>query len=169
MKNVLRNLVMVILTLVLGVSAFGKERLYVGSNIDFPPFEFFEKNEIVGFDIDLIKEVAKRLNMDIKIENMNFDALLPALQAKKVDVVVSGMTITEERKKSVLFTAPYFEAKQVLIVKDNSKIKSVNDLKGKKVAAGLGYTGDIMLTKLGGVNVIRVTDPTAGILQVKTD
>ncbi len=168
MKKMFKNLLVVMCALVMGTTAFGKT-LYVASEIAFPPFEFFDKKEIVGFDIDLINEVAKRNGMDVKIQNMNFDALLPALQMKKVDIVVSGMTITEERKKSVNFSQPYFTAKQVLIVKEGSTIKAIEDLKGKKVAAGLGYTGDIMLTKMGDVNLLRVTDPNAGLMQVQTD
>ena len=99
--------------------------LYVGTNAEFAPFEYLEKGKITGFDIELMNALAKEMKMDIKIENMAFDGLLPALQMKKVDVVIAGMTETPERKKAVNFTKPYFKAKQVIITKNTTNQESI--------------------------------------------
>nr|6Y16_A Chain A, Amino acid ABC transporter, periplasmic amino acid-binding protein,Amino acid ABC transporter, periplasmic amino acid-binding protein [Thermotoga maritima MSB8]6Y16_B Chain B, Amino acid ABC transporter, periplasmic amino acid-binding protein,Amino acid ABC transporter, periplasmic amino acid-binding protein [Thermotoga maritima MSB8] len=85
--------------------------LLVGLSADFPPFEFVDENgNIVGFDVDLAKEIARRLGVELKIVDMTFDGLIPSLLTKKIDVIISGMTITEERKKVVAFSDPYFDA-----------------------------------------------------------
>ncbi|WP_299804033.1 basic amino acid ABC transporter substrate-binding protein [uncultured Shewanella sp.] len=122
--------------------------LVVGTNASFPPFEYVggaSGDEIMGFDIDLAKQIAKDAGKTLKVENMNFDSLIVALNAGKVDFIASGMTITPERQASVNFSEPYYEATQMVLVnKDNNSIKSLEDLKGKHIAVQLGSTGDIM-------------------------
>lgn len=133
--------------------ACGKEEkkvLYVGTNAEFPPFEYLEKNEIVGFDIDFINALGKELGREIVMKDMSFDGLLPALQSRKVDIVIAGMTATEERKKSVNFSEPYYSANQVIVLKeDNTDIKDFDDLKDKKIGVMLGFTGDLVVTEMG--------------------
>lgn len=129
--------------------------LYVGTNAEFAPFEYLEKGKITGFDIELMNALAKEMKMDIKIENMAFDGLLPALQMKKVDVVIAGMTETPERKKAVNFTKPYFKAKQVIITKKGKDIKDFQELSGKKVGVMLGFTGDAVVSDIKGAKVQR--------------
>lgn len=119
--------------------------LTIGTNAEFPPFEYVnEQNEIVGFDIDLAREIAAHLDMELKIENMAFDGLIPALEAKRIDVVVAAMTITDERAERVNFSNPYFNAGQVIVVRnDNQDIQGIDDLReGKKLAVQLGTTGN---------------------------
>ncbi len=122
--------------------------LVVGTNASFPPFEYVggvSGDEIKGFDIDLARQIAKNAGKTLKVENMKFDSLIVALNSGKIDLIASGMTITSERQASVNFSAPYYEATQVVLVnKENSSIKSVDDLKGKHIAVQLGSTGDIM-------------------------
>lgn len=122
--------------------------LVVGTNASFPPFEYVggaSGDEIMGFDIDLAKQIAKDAGKTLKVENMNFDSLIVALNAGKVDFIASGMTITPERQASVDFSEPYYEATQMVLVnKDNNSINSLEDLKGKHIAVQLGSTGDIM-------------------------
>ena len=134
--------------------AFGKT-LYVGTNAEFAPFEYLEKGKVTGFDMELMNALAKEMKMDVKIENMAFDGLLPALQMKKVDVVIAGMTETPERKKAVSFTKPYFKAKQVIITKKGKDIKDFKELSGKKVGVMLGFTGDAVVSDIKGVKVQR--------------
>lgn len=117
--------------MLLSMVAFGKT-LYVGTNAEFAPFEYLEKGKVTGFDMELMNALAKEMKMDVKIENMAFDGLLPALQMKKVDVVIAGMTETPERKKAVSFTKPYFKAKQVIITKKGKDIKDFKELSGKR-------------------------------------
>jgi len=119
--------------------------LTMGTNAEFAPFEFInEQNEIVGFDIDLANEIANHMGYELVIENMAFDGLIPALEVKRIDMVVAAMTITEERELKVNFSNPYFNAGQVIVVQDdNTDITGIDDLKeGKRIAVQLGTTGD---------------------------
>ncbi|GIU05613.1 MULTISPECIES: basic amino acid ABC transporter substrate-binding protein [unclassified Shewanella] len=122
--------------------------LVVGTNASFPPFEYVggtSGDEIMGFDIDLARQIAKDAGKTLKVENMNFDSLIVALNAGKVDFIASGMTITPERQASVNFSEPYYEATQMVLVnKGNNSINSLEDLKDKHIAVQLGSTGDIM-------------------------
>lgn len=145
----------------------GGEIIYVGTNAEFPPFGYLENGTMTGFDIDLINEVAKTAGKKIEIKKMAFDGLLPALQVGKIDVIISGMTVTEERKKSVDFSDPYFVSKQaILINSDNDKIKSFEDLPKYNVGVVLGYTGDIIVTELGGP-IVRYNGDSQAIVGLK--
>lgn len=157
-------------SMVLSVSAttLAKDKIYVGTNAEFPPFEYLENGEITGFDMDLVHEIGKLVDADIKIVDMGFDGLLPALQMKKVDLVIAGMTANEERMKTVSFTQPYYTASQVIIVKDgNDSIKSFADLKGKKVGVMLGFTGDMVVSEIDGVKIERFNAAYAGIMALQ--
>ena len=130
--------------------------LRVGSSVDFAPFEFQDETqkEYQGFDMDLIRALAKEMGMDADIQNIGFDGLIPALQAKNVDVVISGMTITDERKQNVLFSDPYYQAGLTIIVRDDEEsIKSFKDLSGKKVAVQIGSTSAEEVHKIEGAEV----------------
>lgn len=127
----------------------GVQKVYVGTNAEFAPFEFLEGDKVVGFDIDLITEIGKLQGFEIQIQNQSFDGLLPALQAKKIDLIVSGMTVTEERKKAVNFSESYYTASQVIIVaQSNDGINSYDDLKGKNVGVQIGTTGDTIMSEM---------------------
>lgn len=91
--------------------------LRVGTDKNFAPFEYTKENRLYGFDIDLSKELAKSLNCNLEIVNMNFDGLVSSLHSGSIDFIAAGMTITEERKKLIDFTEPYFTSHQVLIVR----------------------------------------------------
>ena len=162
--------VMLLLMGIVGSVSFAKENktLYVGTNAEFQPFEYLENGEIKGFDMELVNEIGKILDADIKIVDMAFDGLLPALQMKKVDLVIAGMTANEERMKTVSFTQPYYTASQVIIVKEgNDSIKSFNDLKGKKVGVMLGFTGDMVVSEIEGVKIERFNAAYAGIMALQ--
>ena len=168
MKKLFKSLVMGAMVLSLSVTAFAKEKIYVGTNAEFPPFEYLENGEIKGFDMELVNEIGKILDADIKIVDMAFDGLLPALQMKKVDLVIAGMTANEERMKTVSFTQPYYTASQVIIEKEgNDSIKSFNDLKGKKVGVMLGFTGDMVVSEIEGVKIERFNAAYAGIMALQ--
>ena len=170
MKKFVKSLLMGALVLSLSVSAMAKDKIFVGTNAEFPPFEYLEKGEVTGFDIELVNELGKVMDADVKVLDMSFDGLLPALQMKKVDLVIAGMTATEERKKTVSFTQPYYTASQVIIVKEgNNSIKSFDDLKGKKVAVMLGFTGDTIVSEIEGVSIERFNAAYAGIMALQAD
>ncbi len=97
-------------------TSFG-ENVVMGTNAEFEPFEYREGDKIVGYDIEVANEIAKSLSKDLKIEDMNFDSLIPALTSGKVDFVVAGMSVTEERKQNVDFSTEYFNASQVVLIR----------------------------------------------------
>ena len=115
-----------------------KKTLVVGTSADYAPFEFVDtavSDEIIGFDIDLIKIIGEKLGYEIKVENMDFNSLITALQAKQFDVVISGMTPTPDRDKVVDFSIPYYETEQYLIFDKEKGYKEVSELKGGTVGA----------------------------------
>ena len=97
------------------------EEIVMGTNAEFEPFEYHDdSNNIVGFDIEVAQEIANAAGKKLKIEDMNFDSLISALQSGKVDFVIAGMTVTEERLQNVDFSDSYFNASQVIIVREES-------------------------------------------------
>ena len=126
-----------------GSQALADGVLTVGTNAEFPPFEYVNDNgEPDGFDIALIKAIGKKLGVTVEVENMEFASLLSST-GSKIDVSIAGMTVTDERKQSVDFSDSYATGIQSVIVKDGSSIKSIDDLKGKKIGVQLATTGDI--------------------------
>jgi len=151
-----------------GIKKRGK--LIVGTEPTFPPFEFVnEKNQVVGFDIDIANELAKRLGVKLEIVNLPFDSLIPALLQGKIDLIIAGMTITEERAKVVDFSKPYFEANQAIVVRKDGKFepKKLEELVGKKVAVQLGTTGDLVVSEINGVQVVRFQKFTDAFLELQ--
>lgn len=94
--------------------------LKVGTNAEFPPYEYYEDNQITGIDIDIMQAVCDELGMDMQVEDMAFDSIIAAITSGKVDVGASGFTVTEDRKKNINFTDSYITTKQDIIVKDGS-------------------------------------------------
>ena len=129
-----------------------KEELLVGTEPSFAPFEFPEKDskEFTGFDMDLIRAIAKEMGYKkCTIKNMGFDALIPAINAGNIDVSIAGFSITEERKKQVIFSQPYYKSGLAFVVrKDVNDVKKFEDLKGKTIAVQLGTTGALYGEKL---------------------
>ena len=121
-----------------------KGKLVVGTSADYPPYEFHTmangKDEIVRFDIDVAKEVAKDLGVELEVKDMDFDGLLVALQAGKVDMVFAGMTPTDERKENADFSDIYYSATHRFILRsgEEGSVKSFDDLKGKKIGVQKG-------------------------------
>lgn len=148
----------------------------MGVSADFPPFESYADDAVtfVGFDIDLMREICNRLGMELQIKDMNFDAIVTAVQTGKLDVGVSGITITDERKESVAFSDPYFVASQSILVQKDSPITSYEDLVNGDYTAGvqLGTTGDIMASdKISGrvSQYEKYGDALAALLAGKND
>ncbi len=127
------------------------DAIVMGTNAAFPPFEFIggeAGDEVVGFDVEIAREIAKDLGKELEIEDMEFDTLLTALNADKIDFVIAGMTINPKRAESVNFSKPYYEATQAVIVrKGQNAIKAIDDLKDKKMSVQLGTTGNDMASK----------------------
>ncbi|MGL5710251.1 MAG: basic amino acid ABC transporter substrate-binding protein [Cetobacterium sp.] len=161
----MKKILSLVLFCIMGVLSFGNDVLYVGTNAEFAPFEYLENGEIVGFDIELINKVGEKIGKEIKIKNITFDGLLPALQTNKLDLVIAGMTMTAEREKFVDFSDDYFVANQVIIVPEkDSNIVNLDSLKGKKVGVVLGYTGDLMVSKIEGVDKVQYNSAPGAIM-----
>lgn len=127
------------------------EPLIVGTEAGFAPFEYVGENgEVVGVDIEIAQAIADKLGRELQIKNMSFDGALLEVQNGKIDLVAAGVNITEERKKKMDFSEPYYKSGQVAVV--NAETPAVTDIKegafeGKILGAQLGTTGDIWATK----------------------
>lgn len=129
----------------------GEKDVYtVATDNGYVPFEYIdeESGELVGFDIDLINAVADEAGVEIEFETLDFDGIVAGVGSGRFDAAIAGMTITEERKESIDFTQPYYEAGLILAVAEgNDDIKSIEDTKGKTVATRTGSTSQEYLTE----------------------
>ncbi|MBU5483844.1 ABC transporter substrate-binding protein [Clostridium sp. MSJ-11] len=134
--------------------------LLIGLNDTYPPMEFRdENNNLVGFDIDLGNELAKKIGVKAEFVKNDWKGIILSLKSKKYDMVLSTMTITEERKKEIDFSDPYIVGGQKIVVKKgNTSIKDTPDLKGKVVGVQLGTTGEMAAQKIDGIKDIKKYD-----------
>jgi polar amino acid transport system substrate-binding protein len=145
---------LILVSVILSACQPAAKKVRVVMDATWPPFEMLDETskQPVGFDVDLMNAIAQKANLQIEFVNVPFDSALTGMAQCQYDVAVSAITITEERKKSMLFSDPYFAAGQVVTVNsNNSDIKSKEDLGGKKVGAMLGTTGAIEAEKIPGV------------------
>ena len=129
--------------------------LVMATNAEFPPYEYYEDGDIVGIDVEIAKAIAAKLGMELQIEDMAFDAIIPAVTSGKADFGAAGMTVTEERQRSVEFTDTYANSNQVAIVKEDSDITGSDALAGKIIGVQLGTTGDALATEIKDATVER--------------
>lgn len=122
--------------------------LVMATNAEFPPYEYHDNGSIVGIDVDIAKAIAEKLGMELEVEDVAFDSIIPEIVSGKADMGLAGMTVTEDRKASVDFSDTYAKASQMIIVKDDSSITGPDDLKGATVGVQLGTTGDIYVSDL---------------------
>jgi len=124
--------------------------LTMATNAEFPPYEYMENNEVVGIDAEIAKAIADKLGYELKIENVDFDSLIPGVQTGKYDFVMAGMTVTEDRLEQVNFTQTYAKGVQSIIVKEDSPITTADDLFAEganhKIGVQLTTTGDLYCT-----------------------
>lgn len=123
-----------------------KPVLVMATNAEFPPYEYYEGGKIVGIDAEIAAAIADKLGMTLRIDDMQFDATLVALQNGQADIAMAGMTVTEDRLQNVNFSDTYAEGHQVIIVKEDSAIASVDDLAGHTIGVQTNTTGDIYAT-----------------------
>lgn len=118
-------------------------KLVIATSPDFPPFEELKSDgSVTGIEIDILGKICEKLGVELEIQQMDFDSVLPGVQAGKYDLGVSGITITEARQKNVLFTDPYCLAAQAIVVKEGSSISCKADLEGKSVSVQTGTTAE---------------------------
>lgn len=124
-----------------------------GTNPEFPPFEYVTSNGVIGefdgIDMAIAQRIGADNGMEVKMESMEFDSLLVALQNGQIDAVIAGMTATDERRETVDFSTPYYTATQVMIVKEDSDIAVAADMADKKICVIQGYTGEVCVQDMG--------------------
>jgi polar amino acid transport system substrate-binding protein len=126
-----------------GGGSGGGEKLTVGSDVPYPPFEEFgeTKSEFKGFDIELVEAIAEKIGDEVEFQDTSFNTIFVDLAQGQFDMVASASTITEEREETVDFTEPYYQAEQAILVEEGGTIDSVEALKGATVGAQKGTTG----------------------------
>lgn len=147
-------------------------KLVMATNAEFPPYEYHDNNQIVGIDVDIATAIARELGMELEVEDISFDAIIPAVQSGKADFGAAGMTVNDDRKVNVDFTNTYAKATQVIIVKQDSDIATVDDLAGKTIGVQLGTTGDIYAEDIEGATLERYNkgfEAVQALLQDKID
>jgi len=156
MKKLMSALLATVMVAAMLVGCGSKESantIKFGTNAEFPPFEFVAANGVIGefdgIDMAIAKEIGTQIGKEAVIENMEFDSLLIALQNGQIDAVIAGMTVTDERKESVDFSTPYYEATQVMIVNQDSDITCAADMADKKIVVIQGYTGEVCVQEMG--------------------
>ncbi|WP_295297302.1 transporter substrate-binding domain-containing protein [uncultured Brachyspira sp.] len=171
MRNILLKVVLSIcLAAVLSCSKEDSDVLYVGTNAEYPPFEYLDENgNVAGFDIDLMNEIAKIIGKKIEIKDMTFDGLIPALEANTIDIIIAGMTVNESKKKIMNFSIPYYEVRQNIIVLDNNTdITNLSSLNNKRVAVVLGYRADNILSTNEAVTLERYNRTADTVLALQS-
>lgn len=120
--------------------------LTMATEAGFPPYEYYEGEQIIGIDAEIAAAIAEKLGMSLQIDDMDFDSTITAVQTGKADIAMAGMTVTEERMKSVNFSDSYATGIQVVLIKEDSTIASLDDLAGKSIGVQQNTTGDIYAT-----------------------
>ena len=145
-------------------------KLIMATNAEFPPYEYKEGDKIVGIDAEVAQLIADKLGLELEIADVDFDSIIPGVQSGKYDMGMAGMTVTDERKEKVNFSDSYATGVQVVIVREDSEIKSIDDLEGKKIGAQQGTTGYIYASDTpenGGYGEENVTGYQNGALAVE--
>lgn len=139
----------VILFLLVFLTACGKndKQLIVATEAGFAPYEYYEAGEIVGVDIDIVREIAKKLNKELVIKDVAFDSIINEVKSGKADIGAAGISYNAERALEVDFSINYTTSNQVVIVKKDGNIKKISDIKDQKIAVQLGTIADSYLTK----------------------
>jgi polar amino acid transport system substrate-binding protein len=134
--------------------------LRVGTDATYPLFETKDKNgNLVGFDIDLMDALCAGMGVQAEYVVVPFDGIIPGLESKKYDAIISAMTITQERGKQVNFSNPYYLSGQsIAVLEDEMNIRGIEDLKGKKIGVQLATTGEIEAKKIPGTEVVSFED-----------
>lgn len=159
MKKVGFGLILIMLLLGLNTTAMAeKPVLIAAADAAFVPFEFVDEktNEVVGFDVDIVKALGEVMGYEVDFRNFPWDGLIPGLYNRNIDIIASGMTITEERAQQVNFSDPYFVSTLTIVVlESNDTITSFDDLKGKTVAVQISTTGDFAVDDVEGATAAR--------------
>lgn len=174
MKKTVSVLMAVLMTGLMLVCAGcgGKKQLVMATNAEFPPYEYYDGDVVVGIDVEIAKAIADEVGAELVIDDMAFDSILTAVQSGKADMGIAGLTVTEDRLENVDFSNSYAIATQVIIVQNDSVIDDPDDLGGKTVGVQLGTTGDIYAEEIEDVTIERYNkgfEAVQALLQGKVD
>lgn len=165
-----KSLIALMATLFVGSALYAAKPLKVGMELQYPPFEMSTKDGTPsGVSVDLAYALGKYLGREVIIENIAWDGLIPSLKTKKIDLIISSMTITEERKKSIAFSVPYAQSNLAILTNPNAGVKGIEDLnqKGKKIAVKKGTTGHVYAAKhLKNADLLIFDKENAAVLEV---
>ncbi|EHV0844054.1 basic amino acid ABC transporter substrate-binding protein [Campylobacter coli] len=144
--------------------------LKVGTAPNYKPFNYKQDSKLTGFDTDLVEEIAKKNGIEIVWVETNFDGLIPALKAGKIDMIASAMSATDERRQSVDFTKPYYMSKNLYIkLKNNEALQTKTDLEGKKIGVQLGTLQENTAKAIKDVQVQSNKDLNIAVLALKNN
>lgn len=148
MKNILKlSLLFICLIVMVGCGKKDDNKLVMVTEAGFAPYEYYENGEIVGVDVDIAKEIARELGKELVIKDIAFDSIINEVRTGKADIGAAGISYSDERAKKVDFSINYSVSKQVVIVKNDSFINSINDINDKKIAVQLGSVADTYVTE----------------------
>lgn len=154
------------------VQVINEGKLIVATNAEFPPYEYHDGDKIVGIDMEIADAIAKKMGLELEIEDIAFDSVILEVTSGKADMGMAGISATEERKQSVDFSDTYTTSKQLIIVKEDSEIAKSDDLEGKTVGVQAGTTGDLLVSDIKGATVERYSkgmDAVQALSQSKID
>ena len=151
-------------------SAIAAEKISVACNPTWPPMELLDDNkQIVGFDVDMVHAICKEVGMEAEFRNVAWDGIFAGVAAGSYDLVASGVTITPERQKAFLFTEPYYNVSQIVVMQNGQSASGFEDLKGKKVGGQIGTTGVFVAQKCGVDFTLREYDDVGLAMQDLTN
>lgn len=165
----MKKYILTLLFLLITITSFSK-KLYVGTNAEFPPYEYLDENKLTGFDIELMELLGEKSGYTIVWKNMSFDGLIPALQTNKIDAIIAGMAQTPDRKKAVDFSNPYlfFDTPHLVLANSNSSFTNKKELKNKIVGVQLGSMQENFAKNLG-ANVRNYNSFLGALLDLKNN
>lgn len=170
MKNI-KKIIAVVLAVATIAVAFAacsgkKDTLTMATNAAFPPYEYVEGEKVVGIDAEIAQAIANKIGMELEIVDTEFDSIIPGVKGGKYDMGMAGMTVTDERLESVNFSTSYAKGIQSIIVKEDSKIKTVDDLSSKtKIGVQVATTGCIYAEEDYGVDAVSEFQNGAAAVQ----
>ena len=162
--------IVVLLISLLFISGCGnKDTLVMVTEAGFAPYKYYENGEIVGVDVDIAREIAKKLGKELEIKDVAFDSIVNEVKTGKADFGAAGISYNEERAEEVDFTINYATSKQIIVVRENSNISKKEDLENLTIAVQLGSVGDSYVTQnYENAKIIRQKKYLAAIEDLKT-